>query len=86
MKVMTKGERITMEYNIREELSQAVGNEYAEKILNHEIAWDGSKTIMDEIVEDICVSSEWDETGNYNDDDVRFAIGRSICKRIGTDF
>lgn len=86
MRTMTSDERKVVESNIRILLSGAVGNEYAERILNYKTAYDGSRTVMDEIVEDICVSSEWEVTGGYTLTDVQFAIGRSICKRIGTDF
>lgn len=86
MRKMSHDERMVIEFNIRVLLSNAVGNEYAERILNCEIAYDGSRTVMDEIVEDVCVSSEWEDNGGYTLTDVQFAIGRSICKRIGTDF
>ena len=86
MRTMIIDERKAIESDIRVLLSNAVGNEYSERILNYKIAYDGSRTVMDEIVEDVCVSSEWEETGSYTLTDVQFAIGRSICKRIGTDF
>ena len=86
MRILSNDERKVMESNIRVMLSSSVGNEYSERILNYEIAYDGSRTMMDEIVEDICVSSEWEDTGGYTLTDIQFAIGRSICKCIGTDF
>lgn len=86
MKTMTSDERKAIESNIRVLLSDAVGNEYAERILNCETTYDGSRTVMDEIIEDVCVSSEWEETESYTLTDVQFAIGRFICERIGTDF
>ena len=85
MRILSNDERKVMESNIRVMLSSSVGNEYSERILNYEIAWDVSRTVLDEIIEDICVSSEWEGTGGYTLTDIQFAIGRSICKRIGTD-
>lgn len=79
-------DRECMESDIRHRLANAVGREYADRILNCETSDEGSQTIMDEIVEDICLSSDYNKYSGYTCADLQFAIGRIICKRIGTDF
>jgi hypothetical protein len=79
-------DREIMESQICERLAHAVGREYADRILNHETGED-AQTVMDYIIDDICLSSAYEEYGGgYTCADMQFAIGRAICKCIGTDF
>jgi hypothetical protein len=55
---------------IRNILSLSVGNDYVEYILN---------SIMEDVIEDIKETADEE----YSDDDIRFAIGRVICKKFG---
>jgi hypothetical protein len=40
---------------------------------------------MDAVMNDIKTASDWENSGHYNDDDVRLAIGRVLAKRLGVD-
>ena len=83
---MSCEDRKIMESEIRERLEHAVGREYANKILNYETVDIESRTAMDEIIEDICLSSDYEKCGGYTCADIQFAIGRAICHHIGTDY
>jgi hypothetical protein len=56
--------------DIRKILSLSVGDDYVEYILN---------SIMEDVIEDIKETADEE----YSDDDIRFAIGRVICKKFG---
>jgi hypothetical protein len=78
-------DRKCMESDIRERLEHAVGREYANRILNYETDG-GPRTVMDDIIDDVCLSSDYEKYEGYTCADLQFAIGRAICKCIGTDY
>ena len=57
-------------------LRRAVGDDYVCRVLDSETG-DG-KTIFDDIMEDIELSSGWNDDGCYNEDDIRLSIGRVL--------
>jgi hypothetical protein len=79
-------DRKFMESEIRQRLTQAVGQEYAERIMMCEIDAESHQTVTDYIIDDICLSSYYEEYHGYSCDDMQMAIGRAICKCIGTDY
>ena len=56
----------------RELLKNAVSNDYADYILD---------VIIDDVKEDVFTSAD----ENFNEDDVRFAIGRVLMKKLGIE-
>jgi hypothetical protein len=56
----------------RELLKQTVSNDYVDYILN---------VIIDDVKEDVLTSAD----ENFNEDDVRFAIGRVLMKKLGIE-
>jgi hypothetical protein len=42
-------------------------------------------TFMEAVIDDIKTTSDWEDSGHYNDDDVRLAIGRVLSKRLGVE-
>ena len=56
----------------RELLKQTVSNDYADYILD---------VIIDDVKEDVFASADED----FNEDDVRFAIGRVLMKKLGIE-
>ena len=83
--INSEGRKI-MESEIRERLAYTIGSEYADKILNYETVDIKSRTVIDEIIEDICLSPDYEKYGGYTCADLQFAIGRVICHHIGTDY
>ena len=79
-------DRKFMESEIRERLAYAVGREYANKILDYESVDIETQTVMDEIIDDICLSSDYEKYNGYSCADLQLAIGRVICHHIGTDY
>ena len=57
---------------VRELLKQTVSNDYADYILD---------VIIDDVKEDVFASAD----ENFNEDDVRFAIGRVLMKKLGIE-
>lgn len=65
-------------------LQHAVSHDYAQVILNHK--GEADETILDAIMQDVLDCSAWEESGYYNESDVRFAIGRVLMERIGIEY
>ena len=77
MREMTSEERMEMQATILYHLSLAMDDEAAIRISDAEI---GNESMMSAIMDDIKTSSDWENDGHYNDDDVRLAIGRVMMK------
>ena len=85
---MSPEERKTLELAAFRILSEAITDDYAKTVLTLEEYDEDDNpipTIMDDIVDDVCDSSAWRDENYYNDDDVRFAIGRVLIARLGYD-
>ena len=84
-KNLTVKELKQIENDVLRVLGAATTDEYAKNILNHydETA---EETIMDSIINDVLVSSDWEKNGYYSYDDIRLAIGREIMNSIGIDY
>lgn len=39
----------------------------------------------DAVRDDVVAASGWETTGEFNQDDVRLAIGRVLCRKFGLD-
>lgn len=63
-------------------LLTSVSADYADAILS-QFDTVTEKTFIDAVVEDVTVSSDYDEQGHYNNDDIRLAIGRELVARLG---
>ena len=85
MRKMNKEEKKIIENEIRMIMQKSVSSDYARYILEHEDSWT-EITIMQEIIEDVMETSAWNEEGYYNEDDIRFAIGRVLIERLGIDY
>lgn len=84
MPSMTPEEHKCLEKAISCILTESVTDDYARYILEYSED-DGSKTIMEEIIDDVIDSSAWKSEGCYNDADIRFAIGRTLMRRLKID-
>lgn len=76
---MTSIERTRIEDSVRDVLSRAVSCDYVDRLLFDET----NGTIMSDIIRDIEETSDFGNSGDYNDDDIRLAIGRVLCARLG---
>ena len=85
MREMNKEERKRIELLITEIMRSAVSSEYARSILEDDSDDDGV-ALMDDIIQDVMESSAWDDEGYYNEDDIRFAIGRCLIDRLGIPY
>ena len=83
MREMTPNEQIDMQAKILYHLSLAMGEKAAMKLVDTKVT--KGETLMDAVMEDITTSSDWEENGHYNDDDVRLAIGRIMMKQLHID-
>ena len=81
---MTKEERKQIEYEITEVMRSAVSSEYARHILEHEDK-ETENTLMEDIIQNVLDTSAWEDEGYYNEDDIRFAVGRELMTRLGID-
>lgn len=81
----TEQEREAFEMDICSVLSESVTKEYAQTLLDS-TSEDGSTTLMDDIIEEIMLTSAWDEEHSYSASDIRLAIGRMIMMRLGIAF
>jgi hypothetical protein len=86
MRKMTNDERKELDGLIRTMMTKSMDEDSVRRILSIGTSWNGNSTLMDHIVDDILTSSAWESDGHYNDDDVRFAIGRTIAIRLGAEF
>lgn len=85
---MTKSEKIWMENEIRNQLRCAVSDEYDNRILDYEVSNDDGDikvTVMDMIIGDILETSAYSDEGYFSSSDLRYAIGRTLCKIIGIE-
>lgn len=69
---MRTPETVVEDYTYRL-LLYSTANEYASRI---------TELIYKDVIEDLCVCAD----ENWNDDDIRFAIGRVLCKKIGIEY
>ena len=83
MREMTADERMDMQATILYHLSLAMDDDAAIRVADS--VNKKGETVMEAIVDDIKTSSDWDNDGHYNDDDVRLAIGRVLMARIGVE-
>lgn len=81
MRKMNKEQRKEIETLIYKVMTNAVSSDYARYILEHEDSWT-EITVMQEIIENVMETSAWNDAGYYNEDDVRFAIGRVLMERM----
>lgn len=81
---MKKEDKKIIENRIRTILRNAVSSEYAGYILEHEHE-ETKSTFMDDVIDDVMLTSAWDEERYYNDDDIRLAIGRIFIGRLGIE-
>ena len=82
MRTMTAVDRMDMEATILYHLSLTMDSDAAIKVVS---ATKDGRAFMDDVMDDITTSSEWEDTGHYNDDDVRLAIGRVMMDRLGVE-
>jgi hypothetical protein len=83
MRELTPNEQMDMQATILYHLSLCMDDDTAIKIADS-VNSNGT-TLMDAVIEDIKTASDWENSGNYNDDDVRLAIGRVVAKRISAE-
>jgi len=69
---------VILRCDIERILRNAVGADYMKLILEHET--ENGNTICDIIAEDVKTSSAWASNQQYNDDDIRLAIGRVLLR------
>lgn len=81
MRKMNKEQKKNIEALIYKIMTNAVSADYARYILEKEDSWT-EVTVMQEVIEDVMETSAWEEEGYYNEDDVRFAIGRILMARM----
>ena len=83
MREMTSDERMNMEATILYHLTLTMDDEAAIKVADSK----NSKgvSVMEDVIDDIKTSSDWENDGHYNDDDVRLAIGRVLMSRLGVE-
>ena len=79
---MEKEDKKIIENKIRVILQNAVSSEYARCILEHEKA---KSTFIDDVIDDVMLTSAWGEERCYNDDDIRLSIGRIFMERLGIE-
>ena len=82
MRKMNKHEKKLIELEITQVMRMAVGSDYARYILEDK-GEDGISTIMEDVIDDVMCASAWGDSGFYNDDDIRLAIGRVLMDRLG---
>ena len=78
MRIMTKNERAHIEYVIKIIFSNAVSDEYVRTLLEFD-------NIMEDIIDDVLTSSGWEDEGDYNVDDIRLAIGRTLMANLNIE-
>lgn len=78
MRTMTENERAHIEYVIKTIFSNAVSDEYAGVLLEF-------NNIMEDIIDDVLTSSAWEDRGDYNVDDIRLAIGRTLIAKLNIE-
>lgn len=78
MRTMTKNERAHIEYVIKIIFSNAVSDEYVRILLEFD-------NIMEDIIDDVLTSSDWEDKGEYNVDDIRLAIGRTLMAKLNIE-
>lgn len=61
---------------IKSLLKITVGDDYVENIFD---------SVFEDVKEDVFTSSDYQNSGAFNDDDVRMAIGRVLSKRLGVE-
>lgn len=63
-------------------LLASVSEDYVDAILEQKDTV-RQNTFIDAVAEDVTVSSDLKNKGYYNNDDIRFAIGRELVARLG---
>lgn len=80
MRVMSKEMRKCVEAEIRVILAESVTNEYVDHIVSCE--FEDGQSVMDEIIQNIIETSEWEDTGFYSENDARLSIGRVLMRKM----
>ena len=80
MRKITPPELMDMQANILYHLSLSMDDEAAIKVADSKMK--NGETVMEAVIDDIKTSSDWEDSGHYNDDDVRLAIGRVLMARL----
>lgn len=81
-----KVNRTEMEREITTTLRKSVSDDYTSDILSSmSIENNDKRTLMDDIVDDIVLTSGYAEDGHYNEDDIKLAIGRVLKIRLCPD-
>lgn len=68
------------------ELDKAAIKYIANDLLFYTMTSNYSKVILENILPDIIEDVAVSASPNWNTDDVRLAIGRILCKKLGLDF
>ena len=84
MRQMSEFERSTIERQIEFIVGAAASDEYAMDILRSR-GGSENMTFLEDVIIDVMEASAWDDEGYYNADDIRLAIGRVLCDRLGID-
>lgn len=66
-------------HDLKGVLLLAVSSDYADRIIEN-------FEFFRFVYEDVEASSGWFDEGYYNEDDIRLAIGRFLCKKLGLDY
>lgn len=64
---------------VRLVLASAVSTYYAHYIIE-------SEDFLPWVKRDVEETSAWNDEWYYNEDDIRFAIGRFLCEKLGLDY
>ena len=78
----TCNSREIIEDAVKHLLCNTVTSDYAEIILNH-YDEESEQTVLDAIVKDVIVASDFERIGDCNTTDIRFAIGRELATQLG---
>lgn len=83
---MSKNERIP-DREFRDELKWvllgAISSDYVDGIID---AAEDQFGFLEYVKEDVECSSGWGDDDYYNEDDIRLAVGRFLCKKLGLDY
>ena len=53
--------------------------------ISDDYRYDIRRAIQDDVVADVVETSDFRENGNWNDDDIKLAVGRVLIARMGID-
>lgn len=69
-----------MENNLRKDVKEILGRSISDDYLNRIL-----EKIIDEVVEDVEISSAYEE-GFYSEDDIKLSIGRILIDRLELEY